>query len=297
MSALLQDQNAAAISVGDRLSFTVFVALALHALLIFGITFVGEEPPALAPTLNITLATHNSRQAPEKADFLAQHNQEASGTREEAQQQTTRTAADIDDLTIKPINLNPQQRRTDITPEQRHIITASQSEFQTTQLIKEKLQREEVRQGEKIDTPFSNPEIASLRAKLDQLQNEHAKRPRIRRLTSVATRASADAAYLNAWAEKIERIGNRHFPQQALEQKIFGQLRLLVVLDNDGSVRSVEILQSSGQRILDSAAKQIVRLASPFPPFPDEIRRTADRLEIIRTWRFDITGVSTSQQP
>ncbi len=139
-----------------------------------------------------------------------------------------------------------------------------------------------------------NPEIASLRAKLDKLQQEFARRPRIRRMTSVATKSSSDAAYLNAWTQRIERTGNQNFPEVALREKIFGSLRLSVLINSDGSVDSVEILKPSGYPVLDQAALQIVRLAGPFEPFPPEIRRSADQLDIIRTWRFEITGLKTA---
>jgi protein TonB len=59
-------------------------------------------------------------------------------------------------------------------------------------------------------------------------------------------------------------------------------------------VEEVRILESSGEAVLDDAAQQIVRLAAPFAPFPTEIRKEADRLEIIRTWRFEMTGFSTA---
>jgi protein TonB len=67
-------------SSGERLSFTVFLAVAVHAVLILGVTFTLNRDPKPAPTLNITLATHQSQKAPDKADYLAQYNQEASGT-------------------------------------------------------------------------------------------------------------------------------------------------------------------------------------------------------------------------
>jgi protein TonB len=67
-----------------------------------------------------------------------------------------------------------------------------------------------------------------------------------------------------------------------------------VLLRPDGSVEMIEVLQSSGHQILDDAALQIVKLSSPFPRFPKEITRNADKLEIIRTWRFEITGLSTN---
>ena len=116
----------------------------------------------------------------------------------------------------------------------------------------------------------------------------------MRRITSVATKASYDAEYLHKWSNKVEFVGNRNYPQEALKNNLFGNLRLAAVILPNGTIERVEILKSSGHRILDDAARQIVQLASPFAPFPPEIRQQADQLEIIRTWHFEITGVSTT---
>ncbi|HRF88886.1 MAG TPA: energy transducer TonB, partial [Pseudomonadales bacterium] len=132
-------------------------------------------------------------------------------------------------------------------------------------------------------------------AKLAQQRQAYAKRPRVKTLTSVATRASIDAEYLNLWQEKIELIGNLNYPQEARRKKIYGQLRLVVSLLPDGSIHNIEILQSSGQRILDDAAIRIVRMAAPFAPFPPELRKDVDRLEIIRTWKFEKGDRLTSE--
>jgi protein TonB len=139
-------------------------------------------------------------------------------------------------------------------------------------------------------------EIASLQAKLDRQRQEYAKRPRIRTLTSVSTKESFDAKYLHEWSTRIEQVGNKNYPQEALNRRITGHLRMSVVINPDGTIHDIEILQSSGQRILDDAARQIVRLAAPFTAFPPEIRQQADRLQIIRTWNFEITGLSTSAE-
>jgi protein TonB len=155
------------------------------------------------------------------------------------------------------------------------------------------METQEFREAQHEDTPLLNPEIASLRAKLDRLQQEFARRPRIRRMTSVATRSSIDAEYLNRWTQKVELMGNQNFPKAALENQVFGSLRLSVIINSDGSVDKVEVLKPSGHPILDQAALQIIRLAGPFDPFPPEIRQTADQLDIIRTWRFEITGLKT----
>ena len=69
----------------------------------------------------------------------------------------------------------------------------------------------------------------------------------------------------------------------------------MAVIKADGTIDSVEILESSGKRILDASALQIIHLASPFAPFPKEIRKNTDKLAIIRTWRFELTGLSTGQ--
>ncbi|WP_286807574.1 energy transducer TonB, partial [Marinimicrobium sp. UBA4209] len=92
----------------------------------------------------------------------------------------------------------------------------------------------------------------------------------------------------------IERTGNRHYPQEALNRRITGSLRLSVAINPDGTIHEVEVLHSSGHRLLDQAAVQIVHLAAPFNSFPPEIRQEYDRLEIIRTWNFEIAGLSTS---
>jgi protein TonB len=85
----------------------------------------------------------------------------------------------------------------------------------------------------------------------------------------------------------VEETGTRHFPQKALSEGIFGNVRLAVQLKPNGTVESIDITQSSGHPFLDQAAIQSVRLAAPFAPFTDEMRRNIDLLEIIRTWRFD----------
>ena len=80
-----------AISSGDRLSFTFFLAAVLHGILIFGVTFKLSEPSENAPSVTVTLATADDYKEPEKADFVAQNNQAGSGTLDEAKQISTDT--------------------------------------------------------------------------------------------------------------------------------------------------------------------------------------------------------------
>ena len=101
-----------------------------------------------------------------------------------------------------------------------------------------------------------------------------------------ATQRSGDALYLGGGRRRIEAIGNLNDPDAAKRQKLYGSLRLLVSILPNGSIQKTEILQSSGHAILDQAALDIVMLASPYEPFPPELSKQADVVEIIRTWRF-----------
>lgn len=293
------DLSAPAPDAGDRLSFTLFMAIVVHALIILGVNFKMPEATNTSQTIEITLATHKSLRAPEQADFLAQHNQEASGTEDTARQLTTERHAEFADSQVRDVNPIPQiaAASPNQKKEQEIITTTSTSTFKT-ELKKNPDPHEEKQQRDGLleDQSTVTTEIASLQAKLDKQQQEYAKRPRIRTLTSVSAKESFDAKYLHEWGEKIERIGNRNYPPEALNKHITGKLRLSVVINPDGTIFEINILQSSGKSILDDAARQIVRLSAPFAKFPPEIRLHSDRLQIIRTWNFEITGLSTSAQ-
>ena len=129
-------------------------------------------------------------------------------------------------------------------------------------------------------------EMASLQAKLDKEQQTFARIPRIRRASSVATKAAEDAEYLYHWQHRIEVIGNEHYPRASREKQLYGDVRVLVIVESSGKLRSVEILSSSGIKVLDDAALNIVRLASPFPAFTAEMKQDIDALKITRTWQF-----------
>lgn len=282
---------------GDRLSFTLFMALAIHAMIILGIGFELPKPDKTSHTIDITLATHKSSLTPEEADFLAQHNQEASGTIDEAKQLATDKQAQFADSQIRKVNPIPQQQKASDNSNRQQIIISTQNRSDNKIPSQQKNpdpKTEEKRTGAKQEQLQTISDLASLQAKLDKQRQEYAKRPRIRTLTSVSTKAAYDAKYLHDWSSKVEQVGNKNYPREALNRGITGQMRLSVTINPDGSVYEVKVLQSSGQRILDDAAKQIVRLASPFAPFPTEIRKQVDRLQIIRTWNFEITGKETS---
>lgn len=279
----------------DRLTFTVFLALALHAIVVLGITFKPQDPRPAAQTLDITLSHSDDRQAPEHADFLAQTNQKGSGTEKEKSQITTTQIAPVHDdqlHKIEPIQQQAAQSRPQHAV--RHEITTTGDSDQVAQPKTPKTAEDKPEAPTSRKTLMQRAlEIASLEARLDTEQRDYARRPRVMRVTAASTLKSNDAAYVASWVNKVTRVGNLNYPDDARRRGIHGTLRLLVALWSNGTIKDVQVLESSGYKILDQAAIRIVKLAAPFAPFPTELRKKKDVLEIIRTWSFEPEGMSS----
>jgi len=278
----------------DRLGFTIMMALLAHAAVILGVGFATEEVGKREgqSRLEITLAHHKSDEAPLQADFLAQHNQLASGNADTKKELlTTRDAAFLDDKVRDTDPLPSQLKPQTTTPTAKNVITRRGDNSQGTHTVKPPETDSSPQQPVPMD--ILSREIASLEARLSQSLQGEARRPRIHRITSVASRSEEDADYLFDWQQRIERIGNQHYPEDARRNRVFGDLRLLVAINADGSVREIKILQSSGKSVLDTAAIRIVKMAAPFATFPAAMRKTTDVIEIIRTWQFQQSGLTS----
>lgn len=129
-------------------------------------------------------------------------------------------------------------------------------------------------------------EIARLEAELSAMQTSYNQKTRVRRISSGAKMTSEEALYLKQWEQKVERIGNLNYPEEARKKNLGGRLRLMVVIAADGRILEAQLLTSSGHSLLDDAAVRILNLAAPFAPLPQSIKAEADVLEIIRTWQF-----------
>lgn len=140
-------------------------------------------------------------------------------------------------------------------------------------------------QLEAADLITSSYQIAALSAEIKRKLDERAKRPR-RQFVSASTREYKYAAYMEAWRQKVERVGNLNYPREARRRSLTGSLILDVALYPDGSLEAITVRRSSGNRILDDAAIYIVTLAAPFAPFPEGIHEEVDILHITRTWQF-----------
>lgn len=125
--------SAAAVTSTDRLSFALFLALVIHAMLILGISFSASDRSSLSKTLEVTLASYKSDSAPEQADFIAQENQQGSGTLDEAKMLTTDMEANFHDNQVNETSPQEQQATAPKQPEgkQRLVSTSGKSRLKT----------------------------------------------------------------------------------------------------------------------------------------------------------------------
>jgi protein TonB len=286
----------AGVTPGDRLGLTLFLAAALHATVILGISFAPTERPdrEAPPTLDVILVQSHSREAPEDADFLAQANQDGGGIAEEKARPRSPVSAPtpVDRQGVAPVK---QEATSKPKPKRQAPKPITVTKARTKQPVPAKEPEPRSKPKPKVANLVSRSlEIARLQAEVSDAIETYAKRPRVLAL-SARTKEAVEASYLEAWVRKVERIGNLNYPEEARRRKLNGTLRLNVRLDAEGRVINMMISRSSGHEVLDEAAKHIVDLASPFAPFPKALRKKTDHIMIVRTWEFSSGGLLSSE--
>lgn len=273
----------------DRLVSTLFVACLVHGLLIMGVSFSAITPPEAqgSPTLEVVLV-HNRNQtdiAPDEAHYVSEQAQAGSGTTIEkvrAQTQFT-TGQNIDNQGTDDGTALDQVRRQEAFLDTSLIVTRSLSNRSIRSLLDP--QEEPQNRDENPLLARSDAPVPELIAEFDDQTQIHS--PEQRELfVSVNTRQSNVARYLALWKKKIEQVGTLNFPSDELLSGLSGNPTLEVAIGADGSLQDVILRRSSAHPRVDLAAMRIVRLASPFDPFPAEIRRDYDVLRFVYVWQF-----------
>lgn len=92
--------------------------------------------------------------------------------------------------------------------------------------------------------------------------------------------------YVEGWIHKAERIGEVNFPTKGAQQNLADGPVLRIRLNADGSLQTVTILRHAKNRLLDEMAISIVKLSTPFAPFPLALADRYQALDIVRKWSF-----------
>ncbi|OBS08135.1 energy transducer TonB [Acidihalobacter prosperus] len=273
----------------DRLGLTLFLAVAVHGILILGLSFkaLSEQVQRQPPALNVLLVQTAADKAPKEANYIAQANQRASGSSDRAGHPGRPFFALNPNRTdgVAPV---PQMAMTPpATAEHKHrdVLTSDNADYS--------LPPEARTRGPRSQATPDNQRLlqlqleqARLTAEIRRETEDYNQRPRRLFLDTVNAKTAVEAGYLAHWVRRVERVGNLNYPDAAIRDRLHGRLILNVLISHTGHVLKIVVAQSSGSAVLDDAAKRIVRLASPFPPFPAAMRKQYDQLMITRTWIF-----------
>ncbi len=287
----------AALPVDNRLGLSLFGSALIHLLVILGIGFTLPRLRSHEglPTLEITLVQTRTAKAPLDPDFLAQARQDGGG--DSPKRDVARSPLPTRDLGEQRLRLPT------LAPAPQPEVTARRDTPDLfSQDTKTKIARPEPQPPRKVlQQTQPNPglvaraqrdaERAQLNAEISREWQTFQGRPR-HKYVNARTQEYRYALYMDAWRAKVERIGNLNYPEEAKRRHLTGSLVLDVALKADGTVASISVLRSSGQKLLDDAAMRIIELASPFAPFTPEMRGETDILHITRTWKFNETVVS-----
>jgi periplasmic protein TonB len=272
------------ISQSDKLLFCAFLALAFHAMIFFGVGFkaISSEAEPHQKVFNVVLAQFEAQQKPEKADFIGQADQEGGGESEELLAPSVTDIAKFND----PNKVAAEAKRTasqqQAQSSSEFIAASGSSTMQAAIKDDQPVEKQLPDSAELIDKSY---QLSGLIANLDNQTINQARKGRKRQVSASIHRAS-DALYLDSWRRKIEQVGNQNYPEKAKAEQIYGNVTMKVAINRDGTINTVKIMNSSGSKVLDRAALNIVRLAAPFNPLTQEMSRDTDILEIIRVWQF-----------
>ena len=274
------------ITDNDRLGMTLFLAAVFHGIVILGITF-SISPPAESeslPALDVILVQTQAPSKAEDAKFLAQVSQLGGGSSEEQSRPTDLfSAPSLSENPGLAMATSQQQKASQKQREKVALLHQDDSSY-SINTDDNKQNPDNITQVNQQNQNENNKQARLAHELSTQIQNQ-AEKTRIKYLNS-STREFVPATYMRQWINRVERIGNLNYPDQARREKLSGTLILDVVINADGELVKADLRQSSGHQLLDDAAKRIVQLAAPYSPFPAKLREQADVIHITRSWEF-----------
>jgi protein TonB len=294
-----------------RIRTAVSVSLLLH-LILLSVHFSPDlkKMADSMPVLDVSLVNAKTHNKPQKADVLAQANLDrggntnqnrkmqsalaASNQRQAALQAQEKTQAGGQAVPQKAEQSQAQKRVASLEKQARELMTQLQANKAVESQPAQKASAQEVQTGQQSyptraidvhDMASAAMEMDRLEALIAKQQDVYQKRPK-RKFIGARTKEYKYALYVEAWRQKVEKIGNLNYPEAARNLKLYGQLQMTVSINADGSIESIELNRSSGYKLLDEAAKHIVELGAPYGRFPDDVQSEIDILSITRTWTF-----------
>lgn len=256
-------------------------SVAVHAVLL-AVRFVdpaGFERAFKDMPMEVILVNAKSNDAADNAKFIAQHTLAGGGSAEQGRPTTPLPPSAITQVGDSP---EDEQRRLEamqaqqaqlLTQVRQQLATMPQPDPQSPSAANDAKAAEEKRR-----------QLFQLLAEIERRVNDQSQRPQ-KRYISPATREEVYAIYYDKLRRRIEDRGTENFPTNA-GRKLYGELTMLITVNNDGRVAETEIVQTSGIPALDRRATEIARSAGPFGAFSESMRRKAEQIVVVSRFKF-----------
>ena len=268
----------------DRLATAIFLAALVHGLVILGLRFGAPPVPDLPlPTLEVLLVPDGAEE-PDNPDagYIAERSQHGSGTARDVKRTSLpESSASLIEHTGEAGGDSLEQDATSAQDGGVRLLSSRSTRSARTASGEESPQAAAA-------TPLDARPLAQIGANAAAAdENLYLKGdPSADDRLLADTRESMIAAYLDGWKRRVERVGTFNFPDAARRQGMSGNPVLEVAIGADGGLEQVLVRRTSGHRELDNAALRIVRLASPFDPFPPAMRARYPVLRFAYEWQF-----------
>jgi protein TonB len=255
--------------VRERLTTMLFLTALLHAIVILGITFTSPSRGKTSPGLEVLLVTDDLPEihSNEQAAYIAQRSQRGTGntrdlpTSTPSAQRARSESTTAGTLTGEAVTLTTSGHSLLV----RYLGTLNTGAAARNQRAVSATERAGRGDGTEL-----------------VLRGD----PRTGQWLSPDTRASRLAPYLDAWRRKVERLGTLNYPTVARDAGLSGSPVIEVAIRADGRLQESRVQRTSGHAALDQAALNILRLASPFNPFPPELAADYRVLRFAYQWEF-----------
>ena len=264
----------------STLQIALGLSLAFHAALLTvrfvnpeGFNRVFQDTP-----LEVILVNAKSNDRPDKAMAIAQASLAGGGEAEKG-----RATSPLPPNTVARIGdtLEEDERQIEALKEQQNLLLA-QVRKQLTNMLPPEVESVNPSQ-QSVEREARRQALVKVLAEIEKRINEENARPK-KRYISPATREAVYAIYYDDLRRKIEERGTSNFPE-AGGRKLYGELTMIITVNFSGEVLRTEVVQSSGQPLLDRRAQAIVGSMN-YGRFSDAMRRQADQIVVVSRFRF-----------
>jgi len=274
----------------------LFFSAAAHIFLVLVVGFVVPQvfgTKWIDNTLDVVIVNQSNNILNEEATLSAQSNNEGGGSAEK-EAETNAPWKAVNPNEVEQLAINTSSELTVEEVSETFLTKIGSPEIAQPE-EKNETEKKDRAQNDKLKT------IQQIRLEKQRIAARHGKRADIilkrpkREYLAPNTKQSHSAAYLVELIEKINRIGASNFPAEIRNKKLSGKLIADLALNRNGTINRVEVLQSSGSKLLDETAVKFIRMSSPFKPFTDNmIKNDVDIIHITRTYIFTPNSIRSA---